>query len=75
MTVQIRINNIDGVNQLVAWASKQPFDVYLSTGANIMINAKSLIGACTMIGKNINMVVGDHISAEEFTNALEVLKL
>ena len=75
MTVQIKINNIDGVNELVRWASQQPFEIYLSTGADIMINAKSLIGACAMIGKNINMVVADHVSASDFTKALEGLKL
>ena len=38
-----------------------------------MINAKSFLGVCALVGKEINIVVGDHVPNEKFTKALEDL--
>lgn len=73
MFVPIKIENIHGAKTIVEWATKQPFEVYLSTGANVMINAKSTLGTYAMIGKEIRLVVGDHVSEHEFTTALQEL--
>lgn len=73
MTVPIKINNVQGANQIINWASKQSFEVYLSSGANVMINAKSLLGACALIGSEVHLVVPDHIPEQEFLDALKDL--
>ena len=73
MTIPIKINNVEGANQIINWASKQSFEVYLSSGANVMINAKSLLGACALIGAEVHLVVPDHVPIEELTKALKTL--
>lgn len=73
MTVPIKINNVQGAQHLIDWATSQKFEIYLSSNANIMINAKSLLGVCALVGKEINIVVGDHVPNEKFTEALEDL--
>ena len=47
--------------------------MYISAGDNIMINAKSLLGACALIGSEARLVVSDHIPEQEFLNALKDL--
>lgn len=73
MIVPIKINNVQGAQHLIDWAVNQDFDVYVSTGANIMINAKSFLGVCALVGQEVDIVVADHISSEKFTKALEKL--
>lgn len=73
MNIPIKINNIEGAKQIIDWASRQPFEIYLSSGANIMINAKSLLGACALIGSEVLLVVGDHVPEAEFAAALKDL--
>ena len=73
MTVPIKINNIDGAQHLIDWATNQEFDIYLSTGANVMINAKSFLGVCALVGREIDIVAPDHVPSEIFTKALEEL--
>ena len=73
MTVPIKINNVQGAQHLIDWAVNQDFDIYLSTGANVMINAKSFLGVCALVGQEVDIVVADHIPSEQFTKALEAL--
>lgn len=75
MHIPIKIENIDGAKRLIDWASEQKFEVFLSAGANVMINAKSLLGTCSLIGEEVSLVVGDHVDSEEFTSALKKLML
>lgn len=74
MTVPITIKNIEGASELSEWASKQSFEIYVSS-ENIMINAKSALGIYALIGHEVNLVVGDHVPVEKFTKALKELMI
>lgn len=50
-------------------ASKQEFNVYISTPAG-QLDAKSLLALFTILGKEVNVVAPDHVDANKFCSFL-----
>ena len=53
-------------------ASKEPYDIYINTPFG-SVNAKSLLGLFTMLGKEVNIVAGDGVDVELFQHFLQKL--
>ena len=53
-------------------ASKEPYDIYINTPFG-SVNAKSLLGLFTMLGKEVNIVAGDGVDVEQFQHFLQKL--
>ena len=47
-------------------ASQEDFPIYISTSYG-HIDARSLLGLFTILGKDVNIVAGDHNNAEKFS--------
>ena len=47
-------------------ASKEDFPIYISTAYG-QLDARSLLGLFTILGKDVNIVVGDHANADKFS--------
>ncbi|MBQ8242593.1 MAG: hypothetical protein IJZ40_03860 [Bacteroidaceae bacterium] len=47
-------------------ASKEDFPIYISTPYG-QLDARSLLGLFTILGKDVNIVVGDHANADKFS--------
>jgi hypothetical protein len=46
-------------------ASKEDFNIYISTACD-QLDAKSLLALFTILGKDVNIVAPDHVSAAKF---------
>jgi hypothetical protein len=51
-------------------ASQEDFNIYISTPCG-QLDAKSLLGLFTILGKEVNIVASDHVSADKFFAFLE----
>jgi hypothetical protein len=62
-----KINSKEDLVKLSELACQEDFPIYISTPYG-QIDARSLLGLFTVIGKDINLVAGDHTCAKEFSN-------
>ena len=51
-------------------ASKEDFPIYISTSYG-QLDARSLLGLFTILGKDVNIVVSDHANADKFSAFLQ----
>ena len=51
-------------------ASQEDFNIYISTAYG-QLDAKSLLALFTILGKEVNIVAPDHVSASKFSAFLE----
>ena len=51
-------------------ASKEDFPIYISTSYG-QLDARSLLGLFTILGKDVNIVVGDYANADKFSAFLQ----
>ena len=51
-------------------ASKEDFPIYISTSYG-QLDARSLLGLFTILGQDVNIVVGDHANADKFSAFLQ----
>ena len=73
MVYPYKINSKDDLLKLCELASKEAFPIYISTAYG-QIDARSLLGLFTIIGKDINLVAGDHSCAKDFTKFITKLE-
>ena len=59
--------------RLCELASKEDFPIYISTEYG-QIDARSLLGLFTVVGKDINLVAGDHCCVKEFSKFISKLE-
>ena len=68
-----KINSREDLMRLCELASHEDFPIYISTEFG-QIDARSLLGLFTVIGKDINLVAGDHTCSKEFTKFISKLE-
>jgi hypothetical protein len=67
-----KINSKEDLYKLSELASMEDFPIYISTSHG-QIDARSLLGLFTIIGKDIHLVAPDHTEAEDFHKFLDKL--
>ena len=73
MVYPYKIDSKEDLIKLSELACKEDFPVYISTDYG-MLDARSLLGLFSMIGKEVNLVAPDHSCAKEFSNFLNKLE-
>ena len=73
MIYPYKINDKEDLVRLCELASKEDFPIYISTDYG-QIDARSLLGLFTVIGKDINLVAADHSCAKEFVKFINKLE-
>ena len=72
MNYPYKINTKEDLYRLSELASKEDFDVYISTNSTL-IDAKSLLALFTILGKEINLVAPDHADSTKFSDFIAKL--
>lgn len=67
-----KINSVEELHRLSELASKEDFNVYISTELG-QIDAKSILALFTIMGKEVNLVAPDHADSEKFIKFLDKL--
>ena len=73
MTSSIKFNSKEDLYQFSELASKEDFNIYISTPFG-QLDAKSLLALFTILGKDVNIVAPDHVSVDEFNDFLAKFK-
>ncbi len=73
MVYPYKINTKEDLVKLCELACKEDYPIYISTNYG-QIDARSLLGLFTVVGKDINLVAGDHSCAKEFTKFITKLE-
>lgn len=73
MVYPYKINSKEDLVKLCELASKENFPIYISTSYG-QIDARSLLGLFTIVGKDINLVAGDHSCVKDFTKFITKLE-
>ena len=68
-----KINSKDDLVRLSELACKEDYPIYISTPYG-QLDARSLLGLFTVVGKDINLVAGDHTCAKDFTKFINKLE-
>lgn len=66
MIYPYKITSKDDLVKLCELACKEDFPIYISTDYG-QVDARSLLGLFTVIGKEINLVAGDHTDIDKFS--------
>lgn len=72
MTYPFKVNSKEDIYKLCKLASEEDFNVYLSTSTGVL-DAKSLLGLFTALGKDVKLIAPDHADAEKFSKFIEKL--
>lgn len=70
MTKSIEITDARQVERINELATRVPYEVWLSDGP-VMLDARSLLGLFSLIGKRVNVVVEDTVSDRAFTKLVK----
>lgn len=65
MEKQIEIKSEAQIEKINKLACKTPYEVWLHCG-NIMLDARSLLGLCALVGKKASVVVEDDVAPRSF---------
>ena len=75
MVIDLKMDNMADVKKINEFACKCDFNVYVSANTS-MIDAKSMLGLTTMVGRNdLRLVFPDHIRFERVERAMRKAKL
>ena len=70
MTRAIDIKNNEQVEKINELASRAPYEVWLSTDT-VMLDARSLLGLMSLVGKRVNVVVEDNGDPKRFSRMVD----
>ena len=73
MVYPYRINTKDDLVKLSELACQEDYPIYISTSYG-QIDARSLLGLFTVLGKDINLVAPDHSCAKDFSRFINKLE-
>ena len=73
MIYPYKINSKEDLVRVCELASQEDFPIYISTSFG-QIDARSLLGLFTVIGKDINLVAPDHSCAKDFSRFITKLE-
>ena len=66
----IDIKNNEQVEKINELASRAPYEVCLSTDT-VMLDARSLLGLMSLVGKRVNVVVEDNVDPKRFSRMVD----
>lgn len=66
----IDIKNNEQVEKINELASRAPYEVWLSTDT-VMLDARSLLGLMSLVGKRVNVVVEDNVDPKRFSRMVD----
>lgn len=77
MVYPIIMKNDKDVYRVNKVACEQPFNLTISSieGPSVILNAKSLLGLFSLIGKQVYLVAPDHANPMEFDKIIRKMKL
>ena len=70
MTKTIDIKSRDQVEKISSLACESPYEVWLSTDT-VMLDARSLLGLFSLVGKQARVVVEDDVNPRSFSKLVE----
>ena len=70
MTKTIDIKSKDQVERISSLACKMPYEVWLSTDT-VMLDARSLLGLFSLVGKQARVVVEDDVNPRSFSRLVK----
>ena len=73
MTREINITSKEQVERISRLASQEPYDVYLSTDT-VILDARSLVGLFSLVGKRVRVVAGDRVDPKKFSRLVDKIK-
>lgn len=73
MVYPYRVDSTEDLVRLSELACKEDFPIYISTPYG-QLDARSLLGLFTLVGKDINLVASDHSCAKDFTKFISKLE-
>ena len=73
MNCEINITSKDQIERISRLASREPYDVYLSTDT-VILDARSLVGLFSLVGKRVRMVAGDRVDPRAFYKLVDKMK-
>ena len=73
MIFPYRINTKEDLYRLSELACKEDFPVYITTPYG-QVDARSVLGLFTILGKDIHLVAPDHASANDFHKFIDKLQ-
>lgn len=74
MVLKGHINSVDDIQRINDIASKQEFEVFISSG-NMMFDARSFVALFNLIGKDVNIIVEDNIDDKLFRKMFKKMKI
>ena len=70
VTKSVKFETKDDLLRFSELASQEDFNIYISTSYG-QLDAKSLLALFTILGKEVNIVAPDHVSADKFRTFLD----
>lgn len=70
MVRELCIKDESQVQRINDIACKAPYEVWLSCG-EVMIDARSLLGIFTLVGKKVNVVAEDYVNPKSFSKLVD----
>lgn len=70
MVRAIDIKNNQQLEKINELASRAPYEVWLSTDT-VMLDARSLLGLMSLVGKRVNVVVEDNVDPKRFSRMVD----
>ena len=70
MVTPVKFETKEDLLRFSELASKQDFNIYIGTEYG-QLDAKSLLALFTILGREVNIVAPDHISADKFIKFLD----
>lgn len=74
MTKNVMISTIQDAQRLNYVASNEGMELYVSCG-DVMLDARSLLGLLTLVGKEVHLVVEDDCNPRYFKSVVKKMKL
>ena len=65
MVQSVKFNSKEDLLRFSELASEEDFNIYISTDYELL-DAKSPLALFTVLGKDVNIVAGDHADADKF---------
>ena len=70
MNKTIDITSPEQLEKINRLACKAPYEVWLSAGT-VMLDARSLLGLMTLLGKRVHVVVEDNVDPKGFSHLVD----
>lgn len=73
MTQELTITGAEQVKRISELASREDYNILASCGS-VLLDARSIMGLFSLIGKKATIVASDHANAKEFGRLVEKMR-